>query len=99
MAMLEAMAMSVPVITTSVGGAPEAIRNGFNGCLVRPGDTQDLVSKIRDLVINDERRVKMGTRARDTVVENFGSDRMVASSAASLVEMSVSHSANGCSDQ
>ena len=37
-AILEAMANSLPIIATHVGGIPELVRNGDNGLLVAPGD-------------------------------------------------------------
>src|SRR6056297_3528152 len=37
-ALLEAMAMEVPVVATRVGGVPRVVRHGTNGLLVEPGD-------------------------------------------------------------
>jgi len=87
MAMLEAMAMRVPVITTSVGGASEAIDDGVTGFLVRPGNAHELATKIKVMLSNDDRRMEMGKRARQVVVEKFSVDRMVALSATNLSRM------------
>ena len=81
MAMLESMAMQVPVITTSVGGASEAIDDGINGFLVRPGNADELATKIKIILSSDDRRVEMGKKARQVVMEKFSVERMVAKSA------------------
>jgi glycosyltransferase involved in cell wall biosynthesis len=80
MAMLEAMAMKTPVITTSVGGASEAIDDGSTGFLVNPGDATALARTIKLALSNDERLSRMGEAARRTVEETFSVDRMVARS-------------------
>jgi glycosyltransferase involved in cell wall biosynthesis len=80
MAMLEAMAMKTPVITTSVGGASEAIDDGSTGFLVNPDDATALVRTIKLALSNDERLSRMGEAARRTVEESFSVDRMVARS-------------------
>lgn len=45
-AILEAMAYAHPVISTPVGGIPEVVKNGQNGMLVKPGDTQNIAEAI-----------------------------------------------------
>ena len=80
MAMLEAMAMELPVIATSVGGSGEAIQDGETGYLVSPGDADDLVARIRDVFASAEQREAMGRRARKAVVDRFSRSRMIATS-------------------
>jgi glycosyltransferase involved in cell wall biosynthesis len=46
LAILEAMAASVPVVATRVGGIPELIRNGVDGVLVDPDDPGQLADGI-----------------------------------------------------
>lgn len=43
----ESLAVGTPVIATSVGGVPEAVRNGENGLLVPPGDAVALAAAVR----------------------------------------------------
>ncbi len=44
MVILEAMAHGVPVVAASVEGIPEAIRDGQDGLLTKPGDAADLTA-------------------------------------------------------
>jgi len=84
MAMLEAMAMRVPVITTSVGGASEAIDDGISGLMLAPGNPRELAQKITYLLSGDTRRVEMGEKARQVVAQQFSVEQMVAKSAEQL---------------
>lgn len=50
---LEAMAASLPLVGTAVGGIPDLIREGQNGFLCRPADEKDLARKIEKLLESD----------------------------------------------
>jgi glycosyltransferase involved in cell wall biosynthesis len=68
--MLEAMAYSLPVIASDVGGISEIMEDGRMGLLIQPGDIQGLASAMRQLILSPELRKEMGTRGR-TRVEEF----------------------------
>lgn len=68
---LEAMASRTPVIATRKGGIPLAVKDGVNGILVRPRNSQQIVEASRKILENDELRKKMGEAARKTVEEKF----------------------------
>lgn len=53
---LEAMAASVPVISTNVGGLPEIIINGVTGYLSNVGDIEDMSNNVIQ-VLSDERKL------------------------------------------
>lgn len=91
MAMLEAMAMGLPVITTSVGGAAEAIDDGVSGYLVQPDDVDSLAAKISNLITDKALRRSIGKRARETVIKKFTSDQMVSKSSSYLASLSKQH--------
>jgi len=84
-AMLEAMAMQVPVIMTSVGGAEEAIEEGVTGMLIRPGNADELAQRMENVLSDDDWRLQMGKNARQRVLEKFTADKMIAKSARHLV--------------
>jgi len=85
MAMLEAMAMQVPVICTRVGGAPEAIRDRESGILISPGDVKELANGLSWILSDDSRRSQVGAAARRSVTRNFTYTRMVEQSHSCLI--------------
>jgi glycosyltransferase involved in cell wall biosynthesis len=68
-ALLEAMALGVPAIATSVGGIPEVITDQADGILLAPGDHAAFADAFHELAAHSERRVGLGAaaarRARD----------------------------------
>jgi len=71
MAMLEAMAMQLPVICTKVGGGGEAIDDRKNGVLVTPGAVDELADAMEWLLSDDARRAVAGQAARQVVETKF----------------------------
>jgi glycosyltransferase involved in cell wall biosynthesis len=77
-AVLEAMAMGLPIIATRVSGNEDVVADGDNGLLVPPGDPHALAEAILDLVRNPDRRRAFAEAARASVPERFGAGRLVA---------------------
>lgn len=75
-ALLEAMAVGLPVITTHVGGIPDIIKDGENGFLIQPRDVDALKEKILMLVNNKELREEMGRKNRELVKEKYSWDKI-----------------------
>jgi glycosyltransferase involved in cell wall biosynthesis len=69
--LLEAMACGTPAVATTVGGCPEVIEDGVDGLLVQPGDPPALSDAIATLVADPELRARMGTTARQTILERY----------------------------
>lgn len=63
LAAAEAMAAGVPVIATRVGGLPEVVRDGVDGCLVPPLDSAALADAIVRLGSDARLRGEMGGAA------------------------------------
>ena len=81
LAILDAMACGVPQVATDVGGTAEAVLDGETGLLVAPGDPAALAERIAELLLDPERRERMGEAARARHGERFAADRMVAETA------------------
>lgn len=70
--LLEAFALSKPVIATAVGGVPEVVVDGVNGWLVPPRDTTALAEALsRALYLSEQERCEMGEAGRAIVEERF----------------------------
>ncbi|MFN0141348.1 MAG: glycosyltransferase [Pyrinomonadaceae bacterium] len=78
MSVLEAMAASLAIVTTPVGGITELIGDGVNGLLVAPGDVDSLAEKIKDLAADPELRRRLGQAARRKVMRDFDLPRFEA---------------------
>jgi glycosyltransferase involved in cell wall biosynthesis len=61
-AIIEAMAMGLPIISTKVGGIPELIDNAKNGILIEPKSPQQIASAILYLLENKDLAKSMGER-------------------------------------
>jgi glycosyltransferase involved in cell wall biosynthesis len=77
MAVLEAMAMGLPVVASAVNGTPEAVEDGVTGYLVPPGDPVRLAERLEAIAADDAAREAMGRAAREVARSRFGVDRMV----------------------
>ncbi len=75
-AILEAMAMGLPVVATAVGGIPEAVEHDRTGLLVPPEDGSALAAAIDDLLGHRDRACELGARGRERVLERFTMERM-----------------------
>lgn len=73
---LEAMAASLPVVATSVGGTPEVVDESC-GRLVPSRDPRALTAAVADLWYDPELRRALGRAARTRVEARFTLDRMV----------------------
>ena len=76
-ALVEASAMSLPVIGSDIGGIPEVIENQVNGFLVPPGDVDQLAHAIETLDSDQNLRMRMGQRGRKIYEEKFTLSRMI----------------------
>lgn len=70
-AVIEAMAMKLPVVSTKSRGIPELIEDGVSGLLVPPRDEEALAQALIRLIEDKELRDKLGNNARKRVEERF----------------------------
>jgi glycosyltransferase involved in cell wall biosynthesis len=71
---LEAMAFSLPIVTTSVGGLKYFFQEGKMGYTAIPKESKDLKEKLRNLILNHSSMVEMGKFNYDYAQEHLMSD-------------------------
>ena len=71
----EAMAASLPIVTTAVGAHAEAVEHGRSGLLVPPDDLEALGDALETLVHDRALRQEMGARGRAIAEERFDAKR------------------------
>ncbi len=74
LSLLESLACNVPVITTTVGGNIELVKDGFNGFIFTPKDVNKLSFIILGIVKGE---LKIEVDVNELVVKKFTLDRMV----------------------
>jgi len=72
--MLEAAAHSLPLIVTDIPGCRDFVRNGKEGFVVPRRNPEALASALRQLIIDQELRQRMGQHARQHVTAGFTED-------------------------
>ena len=77
-ALIEAMALGVPVVATNVGGPPEILEDGREGYLVAPREPAAWAQAIRRIAEEPERGREMGAAGRRRVQEAFSVEHHVA---------------------
>lgn len=74
-AVLEASALSRPVVATRVGGVPTCVHEGVTGHLVAPDDEAGFALRVTELLVDEARRRALGAAGRALVEERFSIDR------------------------
>ncbi|KAF0189873.1 MAG: group 1 glycosyl [Desulfobulbaceae bacterium] len=78
MAISEAMAASIPVVTSNRCGMPYMVADGESGFLVDPTDSIQIGERLKELLLSPELCHKMGARGREIALERFHSDAVAA---------------------
>jgi glycosyltransferase involved in cell wall biosynthesis len=76
-AIIEAMAASLPVIATDVGGNAEAVKDGVSGFIVPPEDSAALAEAICRLLDDPSQACQMGVAGKMLVAEKFTTSAMM----------------------
>lgn len=74
---LEAMASGAPIVSTPVGGIPEAVIEGRNGFLVQPGDIDTLYLRLSELCRNKQLRQNMGQESIQLISQKFDIQKLI----------------------
>lgn len=78
MAISEAMAASVPVVTSNRCGMPYMVADGESGFLVDPTDSAQIGERLKQLLLSSDLCQKMGARGREIALERFHPDVVAA---------------------
>nr|WP_294551901.1 glycosyltransferase family 4 protein [uncultured Rhodopila sp.] len=73
-ALLEAMATGLPVVTTPVGAIPDLGIDGEAGFLVTPGSIDELADRLVTLVGDEDLRLRFGHNGRQRIERDFTID-------------------------
>lgn len=76
MAMLEAMAASLPIVVSAVGAIPQVVTSMKNGILITPGDIDTIANAFIKLLQEPALRESLGRNARNELVANYSVSRM-----------------------
>lgn len=76
-ASIEAMAMEVPVVATSVGGLPEVVEDGKTGYLVASDNDEAMAARILELLGDRVKREAFGNAGRQRAERLFAIEQMV----------------------
>lgn len=70
-ALMEAMAMGLPVISTNMSGIPEIVEHRVSGLLIPPKNARALALALEELIADRALRTTLGRNARKRVEERF----------------------------
>jgi glycosyltransferase involved in cell wall biosynthesis len=76
-AILEASASGLPVVSTRHGGITDAVIEGKTGYLVDEGNIDGMADHIYQLLCNSELAHEMGTKAREHIAESFNMEHSI----------------------
>ena len=76
-ALLEAMAASLPVVATRVGGNTETVQDGVTGLIVPSDDSAALAEAICEILSDTARARAMGAAGRRRILDKFSVDAMI----------------------
>lgn len=75
--LIEAMAVGLPVISTSAGSIPDVVIDRQTGLIVPPRDSGTLAKRIEELLDNTPLRRALGANAHRHITEHYSIDRML----------------------
>ena len=76
MSVLESSCLGLPVICSDIYGMADTFKDGVTGIKCKVRDSESLYQCMKDLLLDDEMRKKMGQAGHNWVVENFPQDKV-----------------------
>jgi glycosyltransferase involved in cell wall biosynthesis len=93
--LLEAALAGVPIVTTSIAGCGDVVRDGWNGLITPLHDPGELAARILQQLDDPVRAQVMAARARQDVRDGFGLSLVMARQAALYRELLVDRAGRG----
>jgi glycosyltransferase involved in cell wall biosynthesis len=84
---LEAMRAGCTIVSTSVGGIPEVLRDGLEGLLVPPRDSAALANAIDRLLTDEATSSRLGHAARARFEQNYILEKFGAEAVSAFTEL------------
>lgn len=75
--LMQALAIGLPVVSTTVGSIPDVVIDGETGFVVPPRDAAALADRIARLLDDGELRSRMGVQGRSMVERSYSLERML----------------------
>ncbi len=85
--LLEAYAAGKPAVAYDVRGVRDIIEHGTTGYLVQPCNVDGLYNAVRDVLQDDELRMRMGQAGQKSVREKFSNDASVSETMAAICKV------------
>jgi len=76
LSVIEAASAGVPSVASDIYGLQDAVENLNTGVLFPVGNQEALTSALQELLSDGDARQRMGARARERVIENFGQEQL-----------------------
>lgn len=86
-AIIEAMAASLPVVATNVGGNAEAVQDRVSGFIVPPEDPEGLAVAVTKLLSDPSSAKAMGAAGRRLAMEKFTTEAMMGQTTATYAKL------------
>ena len=74
MVILEAFQRGIPVVASRTGGTPELVKDGVNGILVEPGNSEELAQALARLRFEPDLRRRLASQARTSIDQRFSKE-------------------------
>lgn len=88
---LEAMAMGKAVVVTATKGQGDVLRDGLTGITVPPGNAAELRAAVRYLLESPSERRRLGSTARQAVIDGFSLEAYSAHLSGHLADLAVAN--------
>lgn len=69
--LLQACSMGVPSITTNINGCNEIIKNKYNGLIIKPKNSEELLNAMKKILLDQNLLNRISNNARESIKDKF----------------------------